>query len=199
MLFVVMVLLAPFLPFTLGMSGSPLTCMAFLKLFFDSLDILKDFTRQVVVSRREAGVRKWTNWLRGLGSRLYAWFRPDFVPRLPFLMSKDPQSQVSRILVEPHLIDAELRKAWMPFFCRSGHPVVTVWCSLIWWVIFCLRIRFLDSLRLRVGICKKSLLLVVSMVGLGMRFRLFHFPGSLVWLLELVESTGVWPQGLLDA
>ena len=31
----------------------------------------------------------------------------------------------SRILVEPHLIDAEFRKAWMPFFCRSGHPVVT--------------------------------------------------------------------------
>ena len=32
----------------------------------------------------------------------------------------------SRILVEPHLIDDEFRKAWMPFFCRSGHPVVTV-------------------------------------------------------------------------
>ena len=30
-----------------------------------------------------------------------------------------------RILVFPHLIDAEFRKAWMPFFCRSGPPVVT--------------------------------------------------------------------------
>ena len=29
------------------------------------------------------------------------------------------------LLVEPHLIDAEFRKAWMPFFCWSGHPVVT--------------------------------------------------------------------------
>ena len=38
-------------------------------------------------------------------------------------MSKDPQSQVSRILVEPHLIDAELRKAWMPFFLQ----VVILW------------------------------------------------------------------------
>ena len=27
--------------------------------------------------------------------------------------------------MEPHLIDAEFREAWMPFFCRSGHPVVT--------------------------------------------------------------------------
>ena len=44
---------------------------------------------------------------------------------LPFLVVKDPQTQSSRILVEPHLIDAEFRKAWMPFFCRSGHPVVT--------------------------------------------------------------------------
>ena len=35
---------------------------------------------------------------------------------LPFLVVKDPQTQSSRILVEPHLIDAEFRKAWMPFF-----------------------------------------------------------------------------------
>ena len=36
------------------------------------------------------------------------------------------------------------------------------------------------------------------MVGLGMRSRLVLFLGSPVWaiLLELVESTGVWPQGL---
>ena len=44
---------------------------------------------------------------------------------LPFLVVKDLQTKSSRILVEPHLIDAEFRKAWMPFFCRSGHLVVT--------------------------------------------------------------------------
>ena len=65
-------------------------------------------------------------WLReDLSSRPYVWLRPDFVPPSPFLVVKDPQTQSSRILVEPHLIDAEFRKAWMPFFCRSGHPVVT--------------------------------------------------------------------------
>ena len=39
------------------------------------------------------------------------------------------------------------------------------------------------------------------MVGFGMRLRLFLFFGSPVWLFcwELVETTGVWPQGLLDA
>ena len=60
-------------------------------------------------------------WVLGLmlGSGLI------FVPPSPFLVVKDPQTQSSRILVEPHLIDAEFRKALMPFFCRTGHPVAT--------------------------------------------------------------------------
>ena len=51
-----------------------------------------------------------------LSSRPCAWLRPDFVPPSPFLVVKDTQTQSSRILVEPHLVDAEFRKAWMPFF-----------------------------------------------------------------------------------
>ena len=93
---------------------------------FDSLELLNDFLLQLVVSRRDVGVRKWTGWLReDLSSRPYVWLRPDFVPPSPFLVVTDPHSQSSRIIVEPHLVDAEFRKAWMPFFCRSGHPVVT--------------------------------------------------------------------------
>ena len=62
-----------------------------------------------VVSRRGSDIRKWTRWLReDLGTRPYVWLRPDFVV-------KDPLTKTSRILVEPHLIDAEFRKAWMPF------------------------------------------------------------------------------------
>ena len=42
---------------------------------FDFLDVLNDFTTQVVDSLRDAGVRKWTNWLRDhMGSRLYDFF-----------------------------------------------------------------------------------------------------------------------------
>ena len=67
--------------------------------------------------------------LTGLGedlsSRPYACLRPDFLPPSPFLVVKDPQTKSSRILVEPHFIDAGFRNAWMPYFCRSGHPVVT--------------------------------------------------------------------------
>ena len=97
----------------------------FYKWVFDSLEVLNGFVRQVVISRRDEGIRRWTRWLReDLSSRPYVWLRPDFVPPSPFLVVKDPQTGSSRILVEPHLIGAEFRKAWMPFFCRSGHPVV---------------------------------------------------------------------------
>ena len=96
----------------------------FYKWVFDALELLDDFTGQVVVSRKDAGLHKWAIWLReDLGSRPYAWLRPVRVSPSPFLVVKDLQTQTSRILVEPHLIDAEFRNAWMLFFCRSGHPV----------------------------------------------------------------------------
>ena len=67
--------------------------------------------------RRDLGIRKRTRWLReDISSRPYVRLRLDFVLPSPFLVVKDPQTQSSRILVEPHLIDAEFRKAWMPFF-----------------------------------------------------------------------------------
>ena len=114
--YVVMVRVVLSLPFIPGTSG-------FLRIYmvsvwvFDSLGLLNDLLRQVVASRRDVGIRKWTRWLReDLSSRPYAWLRPDFVPPSHFLVVKDPQTQSSRILVEPHLIDAEFRRAWMPFF-----------------------------------------------------------------------------------
>ena len=97
----------------------------FFKWVFDSLEVLNGFLRQVVVSPRDVGIRNWTRWLtEDLSSWPYVWLKPDFVPPSSFL-GKDRQTGSSRILVEPHLIDAEFRTGWMPFFCRSGHPVVT--------------------------------------------------------------------------
>ena len=104
----------------------PLDLQGFYKWVFDSVDLLNDFLKQIVVSRRDIGIRKWTWWLReDLSSRPYSWLRLDFVLPSPFLIVEDHQTESSRILVEPHLIDAEFRKAWVLFFCRSGHPVVT--------------------------------------------------------------------------
>ena len=68
----------------------------FYKWVFDSLEVLKDFFRQIVVSRRDDGIRRWKGWLReDLSSRPYAWLRPDFVPPSPFLVVKDPETQSS--------------------------------------------------------------------------------------------------------
>ena len=98
----------------------------FYKWVFDSLEVLNGFLKQVVVSRRDIGIRKWAWWLReDVSSRPRVWHRPDVVPPSPFLVVKDPQTKSSRIFVESHLIDAEFRKAWMPYFSRSGHPDVS--------------------------------------------------------------------------
>ena len=158
----------------------------FFKWVFDSLELLNDFLEQIVVSRRDNEIRKWVNWLReDLSSRPYVWLRPDSVPPSPFLVVKDPQTKSSQILVEPHLVDAEFRNAWMPYFCRSGHPVVSPEQFLVF--ISCLRRPFWIFLGLRVVIYRrwlvlKSLLQVVRMVGLGMRLKLFPCLGSLVLL-----------------
>ena len=150
--------------------------------FFDSLESLNGFIKQVVVNRRDVGVRKWTNWLReDLGSRPCAWLWPEFVPPALFLVIKDPQTQSS------HLIDGEFRRAWMPF--SAG--LVILWLLLVSsWIslgICCLRSLSLISLGLRDGICKRllglrSLPLRGWMVGRGMRSRRSHFLGSLGWL-----------------
>ena len=179
----------------------------FYKWVFDSLEVLNGFLRKVVVSRRDDGIRLWNRWLReDLSSRPYVWLRPDFLPPSPFLVIKDPQTQSSHILVEPHLIDAEFRKAWMPFFCRSGHPVVTPDQFLDFVGHLLPQEPFLDLPRItgrdlqEVAGSKKS-----TAGGLDgwawNEIKALPLPwfSGLAILLELVETSGVWPQGLLDA
>ena len=157
----------------------------FYRWVFDSLEVLNGFVRQVVISRRDEGIRRWNRWLReDLSSRPYAWLRPDFVPPAPFLVIKDPIADSSRILVEPHLIDAEFRKAWLPYFCRSGHPEVSSDQFLGFIGHFlpqqgCLDLPRITGRDLQEVARAKSLLLVVWMVGLGMRLRLFPYLGFL--------------------
>ena len=179
----------------------------FYKWVFDSLEVLNGFLKQVVVTRRDVGVRKWTRWLReDLSSRPYVWLRPDFVPPSPFLVVKDPHTKSSRILVEPHLIDAGFRGAWMPYFCGSGHPVVTPEQFLGFIGHLLPQENYLDLPRItgrdlqEVARAKKS-----TAGGLDgwawnelQALPLPWFSGLAI-LLELVESTGNWSQGLLDA
>ena len=51
----------------------------------------------------------------------YRWLRPDLVPPAPFLQCEPCLTPVgSGVLANQARIDEEFRKAWLPFFCRSG-------------------------------------------------------------------------------
>ena len=141
-----------------------------------------------------------------MSSRPHVWLRPDFVPPSCFLVVKDPQAGSSRILVEPHLIDAEFRKAWMPFFCRSGHPVVIPNQFLDFVGHLLPQEASLDLPRITGRDLREVARAEKSTVG-GLDGWAWNETKalSLPWfsgrdiLLELVETTGTWSKGLLEA
>ena len=165
--------------------------------FFDSLEVLNGFLKQA--SGLGGFGRIWVLGLT-LGSGLILFLLH------PFLVVKDPQTRSSRIFVEPHLIDAEFRKAWMPFFCRSGHPVVTPDQFLDFVGHLLPQEPYLDLPKItgrdlqEVARAKKS-----SAGGLDgwawNEIKALPLPwfSGLAILLELVETSGVWLEGLLDA
>ena len=82
---------------------------------------LCDFIHQVVVHRRDEAI--WgCNWIREDPSvHPYRWLRPDLVPPAPFLQCEPHCTpDGSGVLSDPARIDEEFRKAWLPYFCRSG-------------------------------------------------------------------------------
>ena len=83
---------------------------------------LCDFIHQVVVHRRDEAIRGLRNWIREDPSvHPYRWLRPDLVPPAPFLQCEPHLTpDGSGVLSDPNQIDAEFRKAWLPYFCRSG-------------------------------------------------------------------------------
>ena len=83
---------------------------------------LNDFIHQVVFHRRDEAIRGWRNWIRRTfwciplsGSGLI-WFPPA-----PFLQC-DPHLTPggSGVLADQARIDEDIRRAWLPYFCRSG-------------------------------------------------------------------------------
>ena len=154
----------------------------------DAMELLNGCIKQVVIARRDTRLPSWANWLR---EDLWLW--PDFV------VVKDHVAQTSRILVEPHLIAAEFRKAWMPFFCRAGHPEVTVTQFLAFVGSFLPQEAEIDlppiSGRelMEVARAKKS---TCWMVGPGMRLKPYLFLGFLgTILLNLTDAACHDPQG----
>ena len=99
----------------------------------DACDILNRFVLDVVHRRQTTKLQAWSNWFReDLSSHPHQWLRLDFVPPAPYLVRKpDDSSNGSGILVQPALIDAHFREAWMPCFRREVHPVVTTEAFLL--------------------------------------------------------------------
>ena len=83
---------------------------------------LCEFVHHVVVHRRDEAVREWRNWIREDPLvHPYRWLRPDLEPPAPFLQCEPCLTpDGSGVLSDPDQIDAEFRKAWLPYFCRSG-------------------------------------------------------------------------------
>ena len=83
---------------------------------------LGDFIHQVLVHRRDEAIREWRNWLREDPLvHPYRWLRPDLVPPAPFLQCEPHLTpDGSGVISDPNQIDAEFRKAWLPYFCRFG-------------------------------------------------------------------------------
>ena len=133
------------------------------------------FVFRVLVARKESSLQSWRRWLdKDLSSRPYRWLRPDFVPPSPYLI-RPP----SVVLVQPALVDAHFRKAWMPFFRREGRDLVTPEA-------------FLDF----VG----SYLKQASLSSPVLTGDYLHATAlGLAWILRLAEDTGRWLEGLLDA
>ena len=68
-----------------------------------------------------------TGFVRILLLVLTSGFALSLFPPAPYLVCKPRDSpNGSGILVQPAPIDAHFREAWMPYFRREGHPVVTV-------------------------------------------------------------------------
>ena len=100
----------------------PLHLGEFHRIFSDVHRRLSDFIHRVVVHRRDEAIRGWRNWIREDPLvHPYKWLRPDLFLPAPFLQCKPHLTPGgSGVLADPAKIDEEFRKAWLPYFCRSG-------------------------------------------------------------------------------
>ena len=130
----------------------------------------------------------------------FQWLRPDLVPPGPFLQC------VSRILrlADPVRIDEEFRKAWLPYFCRSGQRETSLeeFNEVEGWLPL-LHVISLPQLtgEMLADVVRRKGATAGSLDGWGWRqlkvLPVAWFDG-LARILSKVEEDGVWPDGLLD-
>ena len=169
---------------------------------------LSDFIHQVVVHRRDEEIRGWRNWIREDPLvHPYRWLRPDLVPLAPFLQCEPHLTpDGSGILSDPNQIDAEFRKAWLPYFCRSGQRETSLddfgfevdgWLPLLPAV----HLPRLTG-QMFADVVHRKGVTVGRLDGWGWReFKVLPLSwyDELARILTKVEDLGVWLDGLLDA
>ena len=116
--------LAPLRLSNLGPTGYLQIFMGFTSGWWNTLNrFVVDVVRRRQTTRLQAGP---TALGKTSHPTLNQWLRPDVLPLAPSLVCKpDDSPSGSGILVQPVLVDGHFRKAWMPYFRREGHPVVT--------------------------------------------------------------------------
>ena len=167
---------------------------------------LSTFIHQVVVHRRDQAIQGWRNWIREDPLvHPYRWLRSDLVPPAPFLQCEPClTSGGSGVLSDPARIDEEFRKAWLPYFCRSGQRETSLdefsfevdgWLPLLPEV----QLPRLTGQMIADVVHRKS----ISAGGLGgwgwreLKVLLVSWLDALARILTKVEDLGVWPDGLL--
>ena len=169
---------------------------------------LSDFIHQVVVHRRDEAIRGWRSWIREDPLiHPFQRLRPDLVPPAPFLQCKPHLTPGgSGVLADPARIDEEFRKAWLPYFCRSGQRETSLdefdfevdgWLPLLPEV----HLPQLNGQMLADVVQRKSAT-AGCLDWWGWReFKvlLVSWYDGLARILTKVEDVGVWLDGLLDA
>ena len=148
----------------------------FCKWVLDACSLLNDFVTQVARDRQASRFQAWSNWIRqDLSSHPHKYLvcKPEDTPG------------GSGVSVQPALMDAHFRKAWMPYFRREGHPVVTPPAFMDFVGNHLSHKAFLQMpaqvKNFTTQQWPRNPQLVVQMAGRGMRLSLFPHLGLLDW------------------
>ena len=171
-------------------------------------DRVSIFVRGIIAHRRNVGIAAWRNWLREDPLvHPKRWLRADRLPPSPFLQCNRALAPGGTgVLADPAGIDEEFRKAWLPYFCRSGQRETSLdefngECA--GWLPH-LDEFFLPALTgdMLFEVVRRKSATAGSLDGWGWRelkvLPVAWFDG-LARILTVVEDTRIWPDGLLDA
>ena len=166
---------------------------------------LSDFIHRVVVHRRDVAFTAWRSWLQEDPLvHPFQWLRPDLVPPAPFLQCQAHLTPGgSGVLADPARIDEEFRKAWLPFFCRSGQREISLEefnDEVEGWLPLLPEVPLPDlTCDVLAGVVRRKGVTAGSRDWRELKVLPVAWYDGLARTLTKVEDIGVWPDGLLGA